>query len=101
MLGIDTKNLDKFISHEGVVARTILNNITDSFGRGFLLAELMHPKMMKEKMHDTVKHTNAKFGWGSRTGKNCPIGTVRAERDRQTAGFLVCWFKECGKGRIF
>ena len=68
-LGIDTKNLDKFISHEGVAARTILNNITDSFGRGFLLAELMHPKMMKEKMHDTVKHTNAKFGWGTRTGK--------------------------------
>ena len=50
-------------------ARTILNNITDSFDRGFLLAELMHPKMMKEKMHDTVKHTNAKFGWGTRTGK--------------------------------
>ena len=49
--------------------RTILNNITDSFGRGFFLAELMHPKMMKEKMHDTVKHTNAKFGWGTRTGK--------------------------------
>ena len=49
--------------------RTILNNITGSFDRGFLLAELMHPKMMKEKMHDTVKHTNAKFGWGTRTGK--------------------------------
>ena len=49
--------------------RTILNNITDSFDRGFLLAELMHPKMMKEKMHDTLKHTNAKFGWGTRTGK--------------------------------
>ena len=49
--------------------RKILNNIIDSFGRGFLLAELMHPKMMKEKMHDTVKHTNAKFGWGIRTGK--------------------------------
>ena len=49
--------------------RTILNDITGSFGRGFLLAELMHPKMMKEKVHDTVKHTNAKFGWGTRTGK--------------------------------
>ena len=51
---------------------TILNNITSSFGRGFLLAELMHPKMMKEKMHDTVKHTNAKFGWGPRTGRELP-----------------------------
>lgn len=49
--------------------RVILNNITSTFGRGFLLAELMHPKMMKEKMHDTVKHTNAKFGWGTKTGK--------------------------------
>ena len=48
--------------------RTILNNITDSFDRGFFLAELMHPKMVKEKIHDTVKHTNAKFGWGTRTG---------------------------------
>ncbi|MCM1543617.1 MAG: class I SAM-dependent methyltransferase [Blautia sp.] len=49
---------------------TILHNITDSFGRGFLLAELMHPKMMKEKVHDTVKHTNAKFGWGTKTGND-------------------------------
>ncbi|MCM1345126.1 MAG: class I SAM-dependent methyltransferase [Lachnospiraceae bacterium] len=48
---------------------TVLHNITDSFDRGFLLAELMHPKMMKEKMHDTVKHTNARFGWGTKTGK--------------------------------
>lgn len=49
---------------------TILHNITDFFDRGLLLAELMHPKMMKEKMHDTVKHTNAKFGWGTRTGND-------------------------------
>lgn len=50
--------------------RTILHNITGSFNQGYLLAELMHPKMMKEKMHDTVKHTNAKFGWGTETGKD-------------------------------
>lgn len=48
--------------------RTILNNITDSFEKGFLLAELMHPMMMKEKRHDTVKLTNAKFGWGTKNG---------------------------------
>ncbi|MBD5549540.1 MAG: hypothetical protein HDQ97_19530 [Lachnospiraceae bacterium] len=42
-----------------------MNWYDGSFGRGFLLAELMHPKMMKEKMHDTVKHTNAKFGYDS------------------------------------
>lgn len=49
--------------------KTVLNSITDSFGRGFLLAELMHPKMMNEKKHDTVKNTNAKFGWGTVTGR--------------------------------
>ena len=49
--------------------KNLLNSITGSFGRGFLLAELMHPKMMNEKMHDTVKNTNAKFGWGTVTGR--------------------------------
>ena len=49
--------------------RAILNNITVHFKKGFLLAELMHPKMMKEKAHDTVKHTNAKFGWGTVSGE--------------------------------
>lgn len=55
---------------------TILHNISGNLGRGFLLAELMHPKMMNEKRHDTVKHTDAKFGWGTVTGKElselCP-----------------------------
>lgn len=75
-----TKNIPKdhvvIVIAEGLLmyftkdqVKTILNNITDAFGRGFLLAELMHPKMMREKMHDTVKHTNARFGWGTRTGK--------------------------------
>lgn len=49
--------------------KAILNNITGAFCGGFLLAELMHPKMMNEKMHDTVRHTNAKFGWGTQSGK--------------------------------
>lgn len=49
--------------------KTVLNSITNSFDRGFLLAELMHPKMMNEKKHDTVKNTNAKFGWGTVTGR--------------------------------
>lgn len=48
--------------------KKILNNITHNFTNGYLLAELMHPKMMKEKVHDTVKHTNAKFGWGTVNG---------------------------------
>ena len=43
-------------------------------GRGFFLAELMHPKMMNEKKHDTVKNTNAKFeGKGRRLEKALPV----------------------------
>ena len=48
----------------------VLKIITDSFKEGILLSELMLQKMMKEKVHDTVKHTNAKFGWGiDKSGK--------------------------------
>ncbi|MCM1268714.1 MAG: class I SAM-dependent methyltransferase [Bacteroidales bacterium] len=68
MVIVIAEGLLMYFSKEQV--RTILNNLTDSFGCGFLLAELMHPKMMKEKAHDTVKHTNAKFGWGTETGKD-------------------------------
>ncbi len=56
-----------YFSREQV--KTLLNSLTGSFDRGFLLAELMHPKMMNEKRHDTVKNTNAKFGWGTVTGR--------------------------------
>lgn len=61
------EGLFMYFSKEQVKA--VLNSITDSFDRGFLLAELMHPKMMNEKRHDTVKNTNAKFGWGTVTGR--------------------------------
>ena len=57
-----------YFSREQV--KTLLNSLTGSFDRGFLLAELMHPKMMNEKKHDTVKNTNAKFGWGTVTGRD-------------------------------
>ncbi len=50
--------------------KTILNNLTDTFDKGFLVVELMLQKMMKEKMHDTVKNTSAKFGWGTDSGKD-------------------------------
>lgn len=49
--------------------RTLLNQLTSSFDKGFLLAEMMYPSMMDEKKHDTVKHTDAKFGWGTKSGK--------------------------------
>ena len=42
----------------------ILANLTNTFSKGVLLVELMKQSMMKEDMHDTVKHTNARFGWG-------------------------------------
>ena len=33
----------------------------------------MHPKMMNEKKHDTVKNTDAKLGWGTVTGRGCSL----------------------------
>ena len=60
------EGLFMYFSKEQV--KTILNNITSSFGKGFLVVELMHPKMMKENVHDTVKNTNAHFGWGTENG---------------------------------
>ena len=62
------EGLMMYFSREQV--KTLLNSLTGSFDRGFLLAELMHPKMMNEKRHDTVKNTNAKFGWGTVTGRD-------------------------------
>lgn len=49
--------------------RTILRNLVSEFGSGYLLVEMMRPSMMDEKKHDTVKHTGAKFGWGTKSGK--------------------------------
>ena len=62
------EGLFMYFSKEQV--QTVLNSITGSFDRGFLLLELMHPKMMNEKKHDTVKNTSAKFGWGTVTGRD-------------------------------
>ncbi len=54
----------------------LLHNLTENFVHGYLVVELMKPSMMNEKKHDTVKHTNAKFGWGTDSGKEleelCP-----------------------------
>lgn len=65
---IIAEGLLMYFSREQV--KQILNTITDSFTKGFLLAELMHPQMMNEKHHDTVRHTNAKFGWGTRSAND-------------------------------
>ena len=62
------EGLFMYFSREQVF--TILNSLTAGFPKGVLLVELMRQKMMKEDMHDTVKHTNATFGWGiEKTGK--------------------------------
>lgn len=50
--------------------KTCLNMLCDSFPHGYLLAELHSPFLEKNsKHHDAVKHTNASFGWGTRSGK--------------------------------
>ncbi|MGN1022950.1 MAG: class I SAM-dependent methyltransferase [Lachnospiraceae bacterium] len=46
----------------------ILRSLTAQFPRGTLVVELMHQSMMKENLHDTVRETNAKFGWGTDSG---------------------------------
>lgn len=49
--------------------KTCLNMLCDSFEHGYLLAELHSPFLEKHgKHHDAVKHTNAAFGWGTKTG---------------------------------
>ena len=57
----------EYFSKEQV--RICLNMLCDSFPRGYLLAELHSPFMAKNsKRHDAVKHTNASFGWGTKSG---------------------------------
>lgn len=49
---------------------TCLHNLCNSFEHGYLLAELHHPIMSRNtKHHDAVKHTNAKFQWGTKSGR--------------------------------
>lgn len=76
-----TKNLPKsdvyIIVMEGVLeyfskeqVKTCLNMLCDSFPHGFLVTELHSPFLEKNgKHHDAVKHTNASFGWGTKSGR--------------------------------
>ncbi|WP_298530743.1 class I SAM-dependent methyltransferase [uncultured Ruminococcus sp.] len=58
----------EYFSKEQV--KTCLNMLCDSFEHGYLLAELHSPLLEKHgSHHDAVKHTNAKFGWGTKTGR--------------------------------
>ena len=50
--------------------KALMHNIRAHFHAGFMLAELMSPlAVSNEKMHDTVKNTNAKFTYGVEDGK--------------------------------
>ena len=50
--------------------KSCLNMLCDSFAHGHLLAELHSPFLEKNsKHHDAVKHTNATFGWGTKSGR--------------------------------
>ena len=50
--------------------KTCLNMLCDSFPHGYLLAELHSPFLEQNgKHHDAVKHTNATFGWGTKSGR--------------------------------
>ena len=49
--------------------QTLMKQIRQHFGKGYFLAELMSPAATgNEKMHDTVKYTNAKFRFGVSDG---------------------------------
>lgn len=59
---IVTEGVLEYFSKEQV--KTCLNMLCDSFEHGYLLAELHSPFREKHgSRHDSVKHTNAKFGW--------------------------------------
>ncbi len=51
--------------------KTILDNLTASFPRGFLLAEMMGKFAAGDqgKHHDTLKSTKARFKWGTDSGE--------------------------------
>ena len=50
--------------------KTCLNMLCDSFPHGYLLAELHSPFLEKHgSHHDAVRHTNATFGWGTKSGR--------------------------------
>ena len=59
----------EYFSKEQV--KTCLNMLCDCFPHGYLLAELHYPFLEKHgSHHDAVKHTNATFGWGTKSGRD-------------------------------
>ena len=59
----------EYFSKEQV--KTCLNMLCDCFPHVYLLAELHYPFLEKHgSHHDAVKHTNATFGWGTKSGED-------------------------------
>ena len=49
---------------------TCLHMLCDSFEHGWLLAEMNSPTMAKHSdKHDAIRHTNATFGWGTKSAE--------------------------------
>ena len=58
----------QYFSKEQV--QTCLRLLCDHFERGYLLGELHSPFLSKHgRKHDTVRYTNAHFGWGTKSGE--------------------------------
>lgn len=79
----------------------LLRIITTAFGEGVFIAELMHPMMAaNSKHHDTIKDTNAVFGWGTRSGHEleeiCPKLKLKQEESLN-----VIMKKYSIRGRLF
>lgn len=56
-----------YFSREQV--KTLVGILAEHFENGRFVCELMHPLMTGNgKYHDTVKDTNADFGWGTKSG---------------------------------
>ncbi|MBR6995556.1 MAG: class I SAM-dependent methyltransferase [Ruminococcus sp.] len=65
---IIAEGLLMYFSEEQVSA--LLDHICTYFGKGYILAEIMHPFAVKNSSHhDTVKNTKASFGWGIESGR--------------------------------
>ena len=78
------EGVPEYFSKEQV--KTCLNMLCDSFAHGYLLAELHSPFPEKNgKHHDAVKHTNAAFGRGTKSGTEYPALEPRMKLVSETS----------------
>ena len=66
----------------------LFSHIRDQFGKGYVLAELMHPLAAgNSKHHDTVKATKAQFHWGIADGREVELLCSGYKMLRETSFF--------------